>query len=102
MVKCDRYMGRPNPCDQEAEGTDGRWKVAHAFQPVNQLKHRLESLCHTSDRREIARIGVGRHGEHPSGPNAPAKRMAKKNRKKLLTENRTSVKKTNDDANSRH
>ena len=31
--------------------------MAQAFQPVNRLKHRLESLCHTSERRGIVMIG---------------------------------------------
>ena len=32
--------------------------VTQAFQPVNRLKHRLESLCHTPKRREIVMIGA--------------------------------------------
>ncbi len=44
--------------DQEDDAADGWWKVAQAFQPVNPLKHRLESLCHTSWTREILMIGA--------------------------------------------
>ena len=32
------------------------WRVAQAFQPVCRHKHRLESLCHVSGRRETVRI----------------------------------------------
>jgi hypothetical protein len=48
----------PVPDDQEHEVKDCCWRVAQAFQPVNWLKHRLESLCHTFGHPEIVMIVV--------------------------------------------
>jgi hypothetical protein len=45
--------------------TDGCRRVAQAFQPVNRLKHRLESLCHIPVYREIVMIGGA--SENPQG-----------------------------------